>query len=117
MTDAIDNPPEMPTCFDEQGRRIAVTHPVYEPTPADDDRAAAVDYAALLGLLTSGATTAEQIGRRVALVAFIMQPPDRRGTLTDLGRLLGVSKQRAHAMLTRFRQELPQIAIESGFSR
>ena len=116
MTDAIDNPPEW-AFFDEQGRRIAVTHPVYEPTPANDDRADAPDFSDLLALLTCGAETAEQIGRRVALVAFVMMPPDRRGNLSDLGRLLGVSKQRAHAMLTRFRQELPQIAIESGFPR
>lgn len=74
------------------------------------------DFGSFLALLTTGAPDALTIGRRAALLAYVMNPPDQRGTLEDLGRLLGVSRQRAHQVLTKFRKELPIIARESGFS-
>lgn len=101
----------MPTYYDEAGHPVAVVQPAYE---ADDTQEGA-DYAGLLSLLTTGAADAETIGKRTALLAYIMQPPDRRGTLEDLGRLLGVSRQAAFKRLTRFKAELPAICKESGF--
>jgi hypothetical protein len=65
------------------------------------------DYAGLLNALTFGAIDAEEVGRRTLCMAYVFRSPDERGTLEDLGRALGLSKQRAHALLTKFRNEMP----------
>ncbi len=103
----------MPICFDEAGHPVGVSEPIYVATDAETQDGA--DYVGLLSLLTTGAADPETIGKRTALLAYIMQPPDRRGTLEDLGRLLGVSRQAAFKRLTRFKAELPAICKESGF--
>ena len=108
------SPPEMPLAFDDDGRAVAVSHPVYE-TP-DSEPQAGADYGAFLELLTVGATDAEQVGRRAIFLAYLIRDPDKRGTLADMARLLGISKQAAHKRLTRFRAELPAICRESGFA-
>ena len=107
-------PPEMPLAFDEQGLAVAVSHPIFETS--DDEHQTGADYGSFLDLLTVGAADAEQVGRRVIFLRYIMQSPDQRGTLADVARLLGISKQAAHKRLTRFRADLPAISKESGFS-
>lgn len=114
--------PELPTIgdvfFDDAGEPVAITTPYDTAVEADDtqdDAITGTDYGGFLALLTIGAQSADAIGKRAALLKYVMLPPDQRGTLEDLGRLLGVTKQRAHAVLTTFRLELPKIANEIGF--
>ena len=121
-TEAEIYAPELPTAshvyFDDDGNPVAIAT-AHNPEARTDEQTetnTGTDYGGFLVLLTVGARSAEDIGKRAALLKFVMLPPDQRGTLEDLGRLLGVSKQRAHTVLTAFRKQLPQIANETGFS-
>jgi hypothetical protein len=69
----------------------------------------------LLRLLLFGLNSAEEVGIRVMLIAYIMSPPHQRPSLATLGHTLGISKQAVSQRLTRFREILPEIAREVGF--
>jgi hypothetical protein len=74
MTDASDiDPPEMPVAFDEQGRPVPVSHPVYDPGEAeqiDQPRADASSILAeFLRTMTKG-RTANQAGQALHILAF-----------------------------------------------
>jgi hypothetical protein len=108
-------PPELPLAFDADGHPVQVDEPEVYDNP--EGPAPERDYAKVIGLLVTGAPDAATAGRRALLLGFILKADGAPRTLADLGRTLGVSKQRAHVVLTQFRALLPEIAREIGFSR
>jgi len=63
--------------------------------------------ARFLSLLLTGAPTPELVGRRAILLACLLRHQDApAGTCRTLGKVLGVSHARAHALLTRLRDEM-----------
>lgn len=112
MTDAIDNPPEW-TFFDEQGRRIAVTQPVYDP-PDDDDAQAndRADFQTKLGLflawLARGGSV-QSAGRKAMFLAYAAGKTQFR-TDAELARALNMSPSRFSHFRTEMREFFPALA-------
>jgi DNA-directed RNA polymerase specialized sigma24 family protein len=100
--------------FDDDGRRVAAVEPglVADEKPdakADDDaRLRRETLTRLLLFLNDGPASAITAGRRVVLLAAVLN----RTSCSILGDQLGVSRQRAHCLLTRMRQKLSEMMLK-----
>lgn len=97
--------------FSDAGERVAVTWPeCNEPPEADfsDADAARVrqqTIARFLDWITRGEHDAEFIGRRCIVLAFKLHLPSAPATLAELAARLGVSKTRAHQIVSELNGE------------
>ena len=98
--------PELPVAFDEEGRPVATTDPIYEPPTDEPDRthmltAAVLDFA-LIGM------NLEAVAERNLFVAYLMKTPRAPKTLRDLGTRLGCSHVVAGRRVNRFKRQLAE---------
>ncbi len=105
--------------FDDRRRPTPTVGPdIYfdekEVQVADERRLRREVVVRLLEVLVAGATTPAQIGRRAALLAYLLRlefAPAR--SVRALGRFFGVSSTRAHQTLTRVRKELRALLTDN----
>jgi hypothetical protein len=97
--------------FDYDGERVAITWPeCHEPPEADFSDAAAArvrqeTIARFLDWITRGEHDAKFIGRRCIVLAFKLHLPSAPATLSELAARLGVSKTRAHQIVSELNGE------------
>ena len=99
--------PEMPLAFDDAGRPIPVTEPVYDEVPGDEqgNDSALPD---LLEWLLIGARNATEAGERAAFIGYLLNlekvtVPRAPKSLRELAGWLGCSHVAARAKVNRFK--------------
>lgn len=98
MNDDLDIAPEAPLCFDEQGRPVAITLPIYQPSEEiQDDHLDRL--AAWLEWLDRG--KAEAVGIRVKLIRHICGKSEAKSD-SALADELNISKSR----ISQIRREI-----------
>ncbi len=81
-----------------------------DPAVAQADQDPGRVAARLLGFLTLGQTSAEEIGRRTVLLAYLVKAPGVADSQRELGAFLGVSGPRVNALLRRLRAEMRKLS-------
>jgi hypothetical protein len=101
--------------FDDAGAPVRVGHfdwdgveeaPEAQAHTRDETAARQETVSRIMDLLVRDARNAEHIGRRCVLLAFVAKCPTAPKSESELGEMMGVTRQRAHQLLADFRAKL-----------
>jgi len=112
--------PEHNYGFDDDGNAVPTVGPeVYRDAPEsgplgcdDEARIRQQTLARLIDFLLVSAPTATAIGRRVALLGYVLRAHSAPRSQRQLARLLGISPARVNAILRGFRREIAHFNAE-----
>ena len=106
----------MPLAFDEAGRPVVVTHPVYydDHGGQPSDPRGEIDPEQLLICLLTRAKNCSEVGERAMVLAYIMQVEGGPTTLRALGAALGVSHTGALKAVSRLKADFLREMTKSG---